>query len=510
VSRSDKIALVLSLLAIPLSYWIGGRFYEHMAHLEDEMAYVWQAQVMARGQISVPSPDYPNSFLVPFVVDYNGQRFGKYPPGWPALLSVGELLNVRNLVNPILAGLCIWLIYRLGKRVMGETVGVLAAGLTLVSPFFLVNAASLLSHPLGLALSAAFALFWLQAFGSPTARRPWLPTIGSALALGGLILTRPYTAVGVAIPFAFHGLYLLFKGSGAVRWRLLAFVGLVGLSGALYFAWQYAVTGDPFLNPYVLWWPYDKIGFGPGHGHKPIGHTLEQARINTKFSLSVGYWDLFGWPKISWIFIPFGVLAVLIKPARRLEAILVSSVVACLGVIYMAYWVGATLYGPRYYFEGFYSLSILSAAGVAWLAGWPIRPGEAWPATGRWQRARSLAVSGVLAGLVAFNLVFYLPTRLDKMYGLYGVQRASLAPFLTAAAQKLTPALIIVHPQKDWIEYGRLLELESPFLDSPFVFIYTRGVLQDQALAAQFPERKVYHYYADEPNRFYPLPRNGQ
>jgi 4-amino-4-deoxy-L-arabinose transferase-like glycosyltransferase len=507
VNRSDKIALVLSLLAIPVSYWIGGRVYEHMAHLEDEMAYVWQAQVMAHGQLTVPSPAYPNSFLYPFVVDYNGLRFGKYPLGWPALLSIGERLGARNLVNPLLAGLCIWLIYRLGKRILGETVGVLAAGLTLVSPFFLVNTASLLSHPLGLVLSATFTLFWLEAFGNPVVKRPWLPTIVGALALGGLILTRPFTALGVAIPFIIHGIYLLTTGDWATRRRLLAFAGLVALIGTLYFVWQYAVTGDPFLNPYVLWWPYDKIGFGPGHGHKPIGHTLEQARINTKFSLSVGYWDLFGWPKISWIFIPFGILAILRKPAKRLEAILVSSVIVCLVIFYMAYWVGASLYGPRYYFEGFYSLAILSAAGVAWLAGWPIRPGDPWPKAGRWQRARSLLVSGLVAGLVAFNLVFYLPNRLEKMHGLYGVQRAALEPFLTQEAQNLTPALIIVHPQKEWIEYGRLLELESPFLDSPFIFIYSRGSVQDQAQAAQFPERKVYHYYADEPGRFYLIPR---
>ena len=122
MSRADKFAIFLSLLAGLVSYWVADRYYENLAHLEDEMAYVWQAQVIARGHLTVPSPSYPDSFLWPFIVDHNGQRFGKYPPGWPAALALGVRLGVRDLVNPLLAGLGIWLIYRLGKRTMGETV----------------------------------------------------------------------------------------------------------------------------------------------------------------------------------------------------------------------------------------------------------------------------------------------------------------------------------------------------------------------------------------------------
>lgn len=507
MSRSDKIALLISGLAVLLSYWVADRYFERLAHLEDEMAYVWQAQVLARGQITLPSPEYPRSFLWPFVVDFEGQRFAKYPLGWPVVLAIGELLDLRAWVNPLLAGLCIWLTYQLGKRTMGETVGLLAAGLTLSSPFFLVNAGSLLSHPLGFVLSAAFALCWLAAFGNPISSRSWLVTVLAALALGALILTRPMTALAVAIPFGFHGLYHLITGDREMRLRLILFGVLVLLLGSLHFAWQYAVTGDPFLNPYTLWWEYDKVGFGPGYGLNPEGHTLNQAWINTRFSLRVGAWDLYGWPKISWIFIPIGLLAVLRKPAKRLEILLLSSVLPSLVVVYLAYWVGASLYGPRYFFEGLYSVTLLSGAGIAYLAGWPVEPGQPWPLYSGLARFRPLLVSAILALFVGFNLLFYLPIRLQGMYGLYGVSRAHQAPFLTEEAQKLTPALIIVHPQKEWIEYGTLLELQSPFMDSPFIFVYSRGLGTDQKVAQGFPERSVYHYYADDPTRFFTQPR---
>lgn len=513
MSRSDKIAILISLVAVFLSYWLAERYFERLAHLEDEMAYVWQARVLARGQVTVSSPEYPNSFLWPFIVDYEGQRFGKYPLGWPLVLSLGERFGLREWVNPLLAGLSVWLTYLLGRRTLGEQVGLLAAGLTSVSPFFLVNSASLLSHPLGLVLSAGFALAWLGAFSTPHARRTWWSTLFAALALGALILTRPMTALAVAIPFALHGLFLLVKGDRMTRFRLLSLAGVVILISSLHFVWQYAVTGDPFLNPYTLWWEYDRVGFGPGHGRNPLGHTLRQAWINTRFSLEVGNWDLFGWPMLGWIFIPLGLFAALRKPGKRVEVLLLTSVFPSLVIIYLAYWVGASLYGPRYFFEGLYSLTLLSGAGIAFLAGWPVEPHPVWANVDQedkpvWQRLRPLAVSTVVFFLVGFNLVFYLPVRMDIMKGLYGVERAHQVRFLAAAERINTPALIIVHPKRAWIEYGTLLELQSPFLDSPFVFVYSRGASQDRAVAKNFPERSIYHYYPDEPDRFYIKPRN--
>jgi len=503
MSRPDRIALLLSLLAILAAYGVSVHIFERMAHLEDEMAYAWEAQAIARGRLILPSPPNPKSFLIPFVVDYNGQRFGKYPPGWPALLAVGERLGVRYLVNPLLAGLGVWLTYRLGKRLLGQAVGLLAAFLTLTSPFFLINSGSLLSHPFGLVLSEAFALAWLDAFADPITPQRWLPTLVAALSLGTLAFTRPLTAAAVGLPFAVHGLYLLIRGDWDTRRRLIV-LGLIVLAlASLIYVWQYAVTGDPFLNPYTLWWKYDKIGFGPGIGREPEGHTLRQAWINTRFGLRVGAADLFGWGRFSWVFLPFGLWVI----RHNWKAWLVAAVFPSLFVFYLAYWIGASLFGPRYYFEGLYSLTLLSGAGIAFLAGWPTRPGAPWPQHIGLQRVRSLVVTGLVTLLVCFNLLVYTPLRVGGMYGLYGVRRANLEPFLSAEAQRYAPALVIVHPQKKWIEYGTLIELENPFLDTPFIFIISRGPKIDADVAAHFPERGVYHYYADEPYKLYTAPR---
>jgi hypothetical protein len=506
ISRCDRVALLFSLLAVLAAYLIADRVFERMAHLEDEMAYLWQAQVIARGKLALPSTPNPKSFLYPFVVDYNGQRFGKYPLGWPVVLAIGEKFGARSWVNSILAGIGIWLTYLLGKKLMGTTVGLLAAGLTLTSPFFLMNSGSLLSHPLGLVLSLAFVLGWLDAFIYPGFKPRWLPALAAASALGLLVLTRPFTAFAIGLPFAVHALYLLVRGDNATR-RLVITLGLVAVAiGSIHLLWQYAVTGNPLKNPYELWWPYDKVGFGPGVGRISGGHTLYQAWINTKFNIVVGIRDLFGWANLSWIFLPFGIAAVVRD--RNWRSILPITAFISLFVFYFAYWIGAWVFGPRYYYEGLFSLTILSAAGIAFLAGWPTLPGIPFPNYTNWRKVQPLAMTFIVSLLICANLIFYLPRRLSMLSGLYGMQRSHLEPFLTPQAQELTPALIVVHTKNAWSEYGTLLELESPFLDTPFIFIYSRGPEVDNLMASYFPERHVYHYYpVDAPYSFYSTPQ---
>jgi hypothetical protein len=505
LSKADITAILLSVLAVAVSYMVAGQVFENMAHLEDEMAYLWEAQAIAGGNIRLPSPPSPESFLVPFVVDHNGFRFGKYPLGWPLVLGVGEFLGIRSLVNPLLAGAAVYLTYLLGKRLLGETVGLLSAGLTLTSPFFLMNSGSLLSHPIGLVLCLGFVYAWFNAFQGDPRGSPGLMTVLAGLSLGFLVLTRPMTAAAVAFPFAFHGLVLWIRGGRNTRIRLAVFATIVLAIGTLHFVWQYALTGDPFLNPYTLWWEYDTIGFGPGVGRRPEGHTINQAWINTRHSLRVGSHDLFGWGAWSWIFLPIGVYVYIRE--RNWRALLASAIFPSLVVFYMAYWIGSSLFGPRYQYEGLFCLTLTSAAGIAFLAGWPVRTGQEFISRRGWGKVRPLLVTALVAALVAYNLLVYTPLRLDKMRGLYGVARVHTQPFLTEGAQDLTPALVIVHPQKKWIEYGTLLDLQTPYLDTPFIFAYDRGDKAQQVLEDSFPERSIYHYYLDEPTLFYTAPR---
>jgi 4-amino-4-deoxy-L-arabinose transferase-like glycosyltransferase len=446
----------------------------------------------------VPSPPHPKSYLVPFVVDFEGERFSKYPFGWPAVLSIGILFGMRHLVNPLLAGLGVWLTYKLGKRTFGELVGLLAAALTITSPFFLMNSGSFLSHPLGLVLSAGFTLAWLNTFFSAQEELPWRPAIAAALCMGFLIVTRPFTALAIGLPFFLHALYLFIRGGVKIRRVLIVGGVIILLFVGLYLLWQAALTGDPMLNPYTLWWEYDRIGFGPGHGHTEMGHTLQKAYTNTRHSLEVGAVDLFGWGTYSWIFLPFGIWAA----RRNRPALLMGSVFPALVLLYMAYWIGSSLFGPRYYYEGLFSLTLISAAGISFLAGWPVKAGESVKAKFGYKKIRPLAVTWLLGVIVAINLLFFVPMRLGGMRGLYGIEKSDQKAFLSSGAEELTPALIIVHTER-WMEYGALLDIQDPYLSTPFIFAWSNTPKIDASLAQDFPQRAVFHYYPDEPYIFY-------
>jgi 4-amino-4-deoxy-L-arabinose transferase-like glycosyltransferase len=509
--HSDLIALILALFGFLSSALVTQRVFEAVPHIEDEVAYVWQAKALIDGHLTVPSPPHSKYYLVPFVVDYQGERFSKYPPGWPAMLAIAIRLGARAWINPLLAGLGVWLTYLLGKRIFSDFVGLLAAGLTVTSPFFLMNSGSLLSHPFGLVMSSLFALGWLESFWADNAenenehdqraRKQWACTIISAVALGVLVLTRPMTALAVALPFAIHGLYVLFRGDSVARLRLLVFSLIGVLSVGLYLLWQYSLTGNAFLNPYTLWWPYDQVGFGPGHGREPNGHTLQMAWVNTRSSLNGGKYDLFGWGGFSWVFLPFGLWAT----RRNLKGLLVGSVTISMVLVYSTYWIGATLFGPRYYYEGLYSVTIISAAGIARLAGWPTSRLAPYVRRFGGHKLRPLLVTFVLGVLVGINLLLYLPIRLGGMQALYNITRSDQAPFQTPSVLAVTPALVIVHADR-WMEYGALLDLENPELTSPFLFAWVSNSSTDLGFADDFPDRSVYHYYPGLPFQLYKVP----
>ena len=501
MSKIDKFALLLTICSFFLSLFVAQNVYESIPHIEDEIAYVWQANLAAKGLLTIQSPVCPECFLEPFIIDSQGIRYGKYPPGWPAVLSLGIRFGLREATAPFLGSLGIWLIYLLVKKLTDEKTALLSEFLLCISPFFLINAGSLLSHTWSLFLTAGFMLSWLDTFSENTRVPKWITILSASLCLGAIVLTRPLTALGIGVPFMFHGGYILLKGKKEQKKHALCIALITLFLSIFYFVWQFAVTGDPMQSPYTLYWPYDKIGFGPDVGLHKDGHTPYYAWVNTRFSLSVGSSDLFGWPKLSWLFLPFGFLAL----RKNSKAIMVSFAMLSLILVYMLYWIGAWLLGPRYYFEGLISAALLSSSGFFWLAG-KLKPFQK-KATNLLQNFRFALITLVLVLLVTGNLLYYLPHRLINLFGLYGINSATLEPFLAEESQELAPALIIVHPQKNWLEYGGLLDLSSPFLDTPFIFTHNRSAEQNLEVSKVFPDRITWHYYPDEPWIFYSAER---
>jgi hypothetical protein len=209
----------------------------------------------------------------------------------------------------------------------------------------------------------------------------------------------------------------------------------------------------------------------------PGGHSLYYAWVNLKQDLSRAATDVLGWPALSWLPI---VLGLALRPRRSKDwALLVPFL--CLVVAYLFYWIGspARLWGPRYYFEGFAGLWLLSAVGLIKVWDWASTRED-------WARA---ALVLVLVLMVAVNLVANLPARLDEAHGFYGISRAQLEPIEEA---ELHNALVIVYAER-WLEYGAMLAEMSPFLDDDVVFARGDSPEVDAAVIASFPGRSVYY-----------------
>ncbi|MGD2207486.1 MAG: glycosyltransferase family 39 protein, partial [Anaerolineae bacterium] len=419
-----KSILLVCALAILATSAVAYFAFERLPHLEDEVAYLFQAKTMAMGRLTVPSPSHPDSFWTPFVLDHRGRRFGKYPPGWPAVLALGVLARVPWLANPLLAALALYLVYRLGKALYDERIGLLAAALGLTSPLFLVLGGSFLSHMASLVSLLLFSLWFVW---TAQGRSRWF-ALGAGLALGIAFLTRSLTAIAYASPFIVYSLVQVIRRRQP-HWRRYLFLALAGgATAALLPLYQWAVTGDPWLTPYVLWWPYDRIGFGPDIGAMPGGHSPHYAWLNLKQDLSRSATDVLGWPSLSWLPLLTGVL---LRPRRPRDWALLAPF-TCLVMAYIFYWIGspARLWGPRYYFAGFGGLWLLSAVGLC----------KAWD----WAKAQKRRAQPILAAalvlLVATNLILNVPDRMDRAHDFYGITRAQLRPIEEAA---LHNALVI-------------------------------------------------------------------
>ena len=71
-------------------------------------------------------------------------------------LVTGHRYDGVRVTNCLLAGLCVYLTYRLGKRVFNGRIGLLAAAAYSIYPVAIVQSADMLSEPLGILLFLAF------------------------------------------------------------------------------------------------------------------------------------------------------------------------------------------------------------------------------------------------------------------------------------------------------------------------------------------------------------------
>ena len=293
-SLHTLLVLLLTLFSFGMSLYISRSVFERLPHLEDELAYLYQARIFARGQIVVDTPQPAQVFWQPFVLDRNGNRFSKYPPIWSAQLAVGEAMGAAWWVNAALAGLAVALVYRLGTALFNRDVGVFAAALLAFSPMTLLLNGTLMGHTSALVFTLLFLYAcWRIERGQQTLR--WATIAG--IALGMVIANRPLAAIGVALPVVAWWVGRLLRLNHSVLIEALKPLLVLSIATLLFAAtiplYAWITTGSPSTNLYTLVWSYDRLGFGECCGRS--GHSLAKAFNHLRYDLSLAAADVHGW-----------------------------------------------------------------------------------------------------------------------------------------------------------------------------------------------------------------------
>ncbi|HLG54651.1 MAG TPA: hypothetical protein VI485_04935 [Vicinamibacterales bacterium] len=257
VIRGHATPRVLAGVVAAMTVLVGIVSGAHVVGGSDSYGYVSQAHLFATGLLKVPQPllddlpaDVPQEALVPLGYRLSPDRSGlvpTYASGLPMVMAVFERVGGRNavfLVMPILAGLAVWATYAIGRLLVGELGGSLAAIFLATSPAFVLQ---LMYAPMS---DIAAAAWWTTAL-SLVWQPGRLAAFAAGLATAAAILTRPNLVPLATVPGGIFliGLWSRNERSLAAQ-RLLWFAAppVVACSVVAYLnAYWY---GSPFASGY--------------------------------------------------------------------------------------------------------------------------------------------------------------------------------------------------------------------------------------------------------------------
>lgn len=471
-----RCALAVVVVCAALAWFV----FEHMPHVPDEIVYLLQARYFAEGRMQLPAPPVAAAFDVDLMYYEPGRAFSPLPPGWPAILAIGVRLGAPWLVNPILSGGCILLVYALMRRLDTARSARLATLLLATSPWFLFLGMSLMTHTATLACALAAAL----GIAVARARRAVLPAAAAGVAVGLIGLIRPLEGLAVAVVL---GLWSL---GASHRWfRLLPSAALTAVTAAvsaLALPYNAALTGSMRTFPIMMYVDRyyspgaNDMGFGPNRGmgwgglDPWPGHGWRDVLLNSILNGAALNLEMFGWATGSLLLL---VALVCSGRLRRVDWAMLAVIALVVG-LHAFYWFGG---GPdfaaRYWFLIIIPCVALTARAPTALFG------SGTPAATR--------TTVAMLALSASAMLTWMPWRSVEKYHHFRNMSPAMREFVRA--HPLGSALVLVRGRRhpDYHEAA----LENP-LDlthsSRTIFAWDRTAEIRRAAVAAYPTRPVY------------------
>lgn len=454
--------------------------YDFVPRVSDEIAQLFQAKIFLSGHLYAASPPLPefftyaedNMIVVP-------KWYCQYPPGFPFLLMIGQVMGSPWIINPLLAAFSVILVFLLCQELFGRDTAMLAAFLFTLSPKMLFTSGSLMNHTAAM----FFLLLAITTMIFAVKKQHMLLALCSGLSLGACLTIRTADAVLLFLPAGMYSLIQCQKNRTLIRISAAWLCGFCIMAGVLLY-YNYQTNGDPLTLGYTARWAGQSHRFGfhevrGGHIHTPLKGLLNsvmQIRLTDK--------SLLEWPLPA----SFFMLLLLLSGSMALwDWLLISIILLNIAVYFFWGWVDPLFMG-RYYFSSMPYLIMLIARGVICLLSIVFR------VAGN-RRADDVPAGALLMVVLLFLMA--IPARLGDIYPQYARKDLQVDRRLqkNVAQQKIHDALVFIEPQdRHELIVGKGFFMNTPSLASQDIIFAKDLGMQNTKLLQVFKNRKAFLY----------------
>lgn len=197
---------------------------QHLPAYAEGVVQLFQGRLLAMGKLAQPISFSREFFEFP-LLNMDTHWYSTLAPGQSFLLALGNKLGISWLINPVLGSLVLVTLYLLVNKVYGFATAMLATLFMIFSPLYLSLSASHLSHLPFILFFLLALLFYHNNLENPGKLYPIL----SGLCWGLAALTRPLSALAVALPFIVHLIRQSFFAKATIGLRMRPLFVLAGL-----------------------------------------------------------------------------------------------------------------------------------------------------------------------------------------------------------------------------------------------------------------------------------------
>lgn len=425
----------------------------------DEYVYVYQAETLSQGKLWNEAHPLDDFFLYSHIAQKDGISVGRFPPGWPLVLSVPFVLGFPAfIVNPVLAALSLFLFFHFTRKYYGPEIAIWALISLAFTSFFIFNSASFFSHTACL----LFVLGFIYCLYLHLDNRSVAYALLAGAFLGFTVITRYLNAVLIFLPVL---VFLFYR----YKWKSIYTLFLIGL-GAIPFVvflfwYNYKITGDGFL-PVTVWAdPREALGFGV-RGHTPalgIEHFIRRVILFL-------YWCS---PALLLLYFIFLFKKIRSRAERFLHPEDYFVLMMILGY-FLYYHIGGNQYGPRFWFEGLPFLVLLVVKKVF---------------DSRSKLTMALLLAGLIYGIVKIP---YITQREHQVV----YERTDL--YKLVEKEKISNAVVLISSHTGVIRPMGILDLPRNGTDYKGNVIYAIDLgAENKKIMEFYPDRVFYKYTKD-------------